>query len=56
MSMIENLEQIRQYGIDKFLKNEEIIWTCKECGNIVYKDDYVTAFIDQVGRMGCFNV
>jgi len=35
MSMIENLERIKQYGIDKFLQNEEIRWTCKECDNIV---------------------
>lgn len=35
MSMIENLENIKQYGIDKFLENEKIRWTCKECGNIV---------------------
>lgn len=35
MSMIENLEYIKQYGINGFLQNEELRWTCKECGNIV---------------------
>lgn len=35
MSMIENLEYIKQYDIDEFLQNEEIKWTCKKCGNIV---------------------
>jgi hypothetical protein len=35
MSMLENLEQINQDGIDSFLRNEENKWTCKECGNIV---------------------
>jgi len=35
MSMLENLEHIKRYGIDSFLRNEETKWTCKECGNIV---------------------
>lgn len=35
MSMIEKLEHIKQYVMDTFLQNEEIRWTCKECGNIV---------------------
>lgn len=35
MSMIENLEYIKQYGIDSFLQNEEVRWSCKVCGNIV---------------------
>jgi hypothetical protein len=35
MSMLENLKQIKQYGMDEFLLNEENRWTCKECGNIV---------------------
>lgn len=35
MSMIENLLHIEQQGIEAFLKNEEIRWTCVECGNIV---------------------
>lgn len=35
MSMIENLERIKQYGMDAFLQNEEIRWTCKKCGNII---------------------
>jgi len=35
MSMLENLEHLKQYGMEKFLQNEEIRWTCHECGNIV---------------------
>ena len=35
MSMIENLEYIKKYGIDQFLHNEKIKWTCKECGGII---------------------
>ncbi|WP_443112482.1 DUF3795 domain-containing protein [Dehalobacter sp. DCM] len=35
MSMLENLEHIKQYGMDSFLRNEETRWTCKECGNFV---------------------
>ena len=29
MSMIENLEQIENLGMETFLKNEKIKWTCK---------------------------
>ena len=35
MSMLGNLEHIKQSGMDAFLQNEEFRWTCKECGNIV---------------------
>lgn len=33
MSMIENLNYIQTRGLDKFLMNEELRWTCKECGS-----------------------
>ena len=32
MSMIENLEYIKLYGIEKFLIKEENKWKCKVCG------------------------
>jgi hypothetical protein len=32
MSMIENLEYIHDFGMDRFLVNEEIRWTCNHCG------------------------
>lgn len=32
MSMIENLDYIQKFGLDKFLMNEEKRWTCAECG------------------------
>jgi len=35
MSMIENLEYIRQQGITEFIKNEEKRWTCPQCGGAI---------------------
>lgn len=35
MSMIANLESIRDSGIQAFLLSEEIKYTCPHCGNIV---------------------
>jgi hypothetical protein len=35
MSMIENLENIKKSGIEEFLKNEKIRWTCTECGGTI---------------------
>lgn len=35
MSMIENLENIKKFGIRKFIKNEETRWTCKRCGGTI---------------------
>ncbi len=35
MSMIKNLEFIRKYGMDKFLKQEEKKWKCPECGDVI---------------------
>ena len=34
MSMIENLDFIKIYGMRKFVKNEKDRWTCPECGGI----------------------
>jgi len=31
-SMLENLSQIRDYGMDRFLENEKERWKCKSCG------------------------
>ena len=33
MSMIENLNNIKYLGLDKFLKHEEEKWKCKVCGS-----------------------
>ena len=33
MSMIENLNYIQKYGIESFVLNEEIRWSCPECGS-----------------------
>jgi len=35
MSMIENLGNIRKYGIRKFVKNENVRWTCSQCGGTI---------------------
>ena len=35
MSMIENLGNIRENGIEKFLENEKIRWTCPQCGGTI---------------------
>ena len=35
MSEIENLENIKNKGLELFLKNEEIKWKCKECGGVI---------------------
>ena len=31
MSTIENLENIKKFGIREFIKNEKIRWTCSKC-------------------------
>ena len=35
MSMIENLEFIKEQGIDRFLEKEEAKWLCSECGKVI---------------------
>lgn len=35
LSMIENLIFIRDYGIERFLKEEEGKWKCPECGEMI---------------------
>jgi uncharacterized UBP type Zn finger protein len=30
--MIENLENIKNFGLKKFITGERIRWTCSECG------------------------
>lgn len=35
MSMFENLEFIKENGIDAFLKHEEESWACQECGKML---------------------
>ena len=35
LSMIENLEFIKKYGMEGFLKKEEEKWRCPECGGVV---------------------
>jgi rubrerythrin len=35
MSMIENLNAIKETGIRNFIKLEKQKWTCPECGNLI---------------------
>jgi hypothetical protein len=35
MSMIENLEYIKKYGVVAFLDSENVKWTCSECGGVI---------------------
>jgi hypothetical protein len=35
MSMISNLEYIRENGIDKFLNEESKKWKCPDCGETI---------------------
>lgn len=35
MSMIENLEEIKNKGIDAFLESQEAKWACKVCGGTI---------------------
>ena len=35
MSMIDNLEYIKKFGIKKFILNENIRWTCSNCGGTI---------------------
>ena len=44
MSMLENLENIKNLGIRQFVKNERERWRCPECGGII-----------NVHRWNCFD-
>lgn len=35
MSMIENLEQLRAIGIDRFLEQQAAAWRCSRCGEAI---------------------
>ena len=35
MSMVENLENIKKFGIGKFIKNEAERWACPECSGSI---------------------
>ncbi len=35
MSMIENLESIKNNGIESFLNNEKVRWLCSACGGTI---------------------
>jgi hypothetical protein len=35
MSMVENLENIKKFGIRKFIKSENKRWACPKCGGMI---------------------
>jgi len=35
MSMIENLEDIKKFGIEKFVENQKKTWGCKKCSSLI---------------------
>jgi hypothetical protein len=35
MSTIENLENIKRFGLRQFIKNEKIKWACSSCGETI---------------------
>jgi len=35
MSMIENLESIRESGLEAFVANEAVRWVCPKCGDVI---------------------
>jgi len=35
MSMIENLNEIKEIGTEKFLEKDALKWTCTECGGTI---------------------
>ncbi len=35
MSTIENLENIKKFGLREFVKNEKIRWACSQCGETI---------------------
>jgi hypothetical protein len=35
MSMLENLDRIREFGLDAFVASEHVRWTCPECGALL---------------------
>jgi hypothetical protein len=35
MSTIENLENIKKFGVREFVKNEKIRWVCSQCGGTI---------------------
>jgi hypothetical protein len=35
MSMIQNLQNIREFGLRRFTRNERDRWTCRRCGEVI---------------------
>ncbi|NPE29209.1 DUF3795 domain-containing protein [Methanococcoides sp. SA1] len=35
MSIIENLENIKKFGLKEFVANEKVRWKCPECGGTI---------------------
>ena len=50
MSMIDNLERIKQFGIRKFIKQERERWACPQCGGIICVHKENCMFCDHTWR------
>jgi len=35
VSMVENLDFIKEHGIDRFLESQKIKWRCPDCGEVI---------------------
>jgi len=54
MSMIENLAYIKDYGLNKFLRNEEDKWKCKVCGaGLSVHRDFCLNCITKINKNAC---
>lgn len=53
MSMIDNLEYIKKNGISKFLKMQEKLWGCPECGGVISCHNGIcfTCGIDKLSKL-----
>jgi hypothetical protein len=47
MSEIENLQEIKKNGINKFIVNQEKKWACPKCGNLICCHNGLCYFCDQ---------
>ncbi len=47
MSVIENLEYIKEHGIRKFVKKERDRWTCQHCGGVIVVHKENCLYCDQ---------
>jgi hypothetical protein len=47
MSMLENLERIRDAGLEAFVAAEQVRWVCEDCGAVLCVHSDVCLFCDR---------